>query len=118
MQGLEEQIEYLENKLLHTDVRKNPELLTSLLAEDFEEIGSSGIVNTRAEVVEWLTRKEQDITWTLSHFRVKLLSENIVLANYQAIKNGTTSSKGSIRSSIWQRNNGNWQMIFHQATKL
>lgn len=40
--SLENHLRELEERLLQTDVRKSPEELDQLLADDFVEIGSSG----------------------------------------------------------------------------
>ena len=116
MNQIELTIKALEEKLLHSDVRKNPEILNELLAEDFEEIGSTGKVSIRDDVVQWLVTKERDARWSLSEFRVRELTPDLVLAVYCAIKVGNSS--GSIRSSIWKQSGGHWKMVFHQATKM
>jgi hypothetical protein len=61
MNNIKEHIKNLEEKLLHSDVRKNPEILNELLSEDFEEIGSIGKISSREEVIDWLVTKEKDI---------------------------------------------------------
>ena len=61
MNNIKNHIKELEEKLLHSDVRKNPEILDDLLGEDFEEIGSIGKVQSREEVINWLVTKEKDI---------------------------------------------------------
>ena len=120
MNNIKNRIEELENTLLHTDVRKTPELLDDLLSEEFEEIGSIGKTSTREEVVNWLVTKEKDAEWALTEFRIRELAPDIILAIYRAKKKGTHNSisKGSIRSSIWKLIDGKWKMIFHQATKV
>ena len=110
----------LEERLLHTDVRKNPELLNELLGEDFEEIGSIGKVSSREEVIDWLVTKEKDIQWSLSEFRIRELTPELVMTIYEANKRDqiNSNSNGSIRSSIWKNYDGKWKMIFHQGTKI
>lgn len=120
MKNIRNHILALEKKLLHSDVRKNPEILNELLSEDFEEIGSIGKTSSREEVVKWLVTKEKDIKWSLNEFRIRELASDLVLAIYQAKKERTqnSNSNGSIRSSIWKLREGTWKMIFHQATKI
>lgn len=120
MKSIKEQIKTLEEKLLHSDIRKNPEILKELISEDFEEIGSIGKVSSREEVINWLVTKEKNIKWSLSEFRVRQLAPNMVLAIYRDSKNEDqgSGSKGSIRSSIWKLCGDHWQMIFHQGTKI
>ena len=123
MDELSAQIRHLELKLLHTDMRENPVLLDALLSEDFEEIGHDGQVHSRQAVVEWLQKKDPQLKWSLEDFRIRMLSNDLVMAIYRAVrisplpeKNGEMK-RGSIRNSIWQRQKGCWRMIFHQATK-
>ncbi len=47
-------------------------------------------------------------------FNVRELSSNVELATYKVMVN----SRYSLRSSIWQRQSCDWQMIFHQGTPL
>lgn len=118
--SLELEIRLLEEKLLHSDVRSNPILLNVLLSDDFEEIGSTGILNTRDDVVDWLLNKESDIHWSLTNFSLRQLSDDLVLAKYHA----KASNKNNIthRSSLWKRvepkASVKWQMVFHQGTPI
>ena len=120
MNELEEQIKALEEKLLHSDMAANPNLLDELLCIDFEEIGNTGHVSSRDEVIDWLISKEQNSRWSLTNFRIKPLTANLVLAIYLAkqISGQRKSSHGSLRSSIWQHDGSSWKMIFHQGTKI
>ena len=120
MTELEIQIKSLEEKLLHSDVTANPRLLDELLCKDFEEIGNTGHVSTRDEVIDWLINKENNSRWALMNFRIKPLTDNLVLALYLAkqISGHKKSSHGSVRSSIWKYDGNSWKMIFHQGTKI
>ncbi|MGD8567628.1 MAG: DUF4440 domain-containing protein [Gammaproteobacteria bacterium] len=120
MKNIEARIKALEEKLLHSDVRKNPQLLDELVAPEFEEIGSNGKVTSREQVIDWLLTKEQDVRWSLTEFRIRQLSPDMVLAIYRARKNDIVndSYKGSIRSSLWKRTGERWQIVFHQGTKV
>ena len=116
---LASQIQELEEKLLHENMQENPLLLDALLAETFLEIGYSGKMSSRQEVVDWLINKPITDRWILSNFCVNLLSPDIVLAVYQAqkINDSVQISKTSTRSSIWKRYGRQWKMMFHQASK-
>jgi len=118
MNNIENHIKELEERLLHTDVRKNSTILNKLLNDEFEEIGSDGKISTRKEVVEWLVNKEKNTIWSLNDFKIKKLSPHLILATYIAIKKNQSNSSRSIRSSIWKNISGNWEMIFHQGTKI
>jgi hypothetical protein len=120
MNNIKNHIKTLEETLLHSDFQKNPEVLDHLLSEDFEEIGGIGKTSSRAEVVHWLLTKEKTLQWSLNDFRIRTLAPDLILATYQASSRGSniSSSKGSIRSSIWKLCNDKWKIIFHQGTKI
>lgn len=116
----------LELKLLHTDLRTNPVVVDELLDEDFEEIGNTGKVTNRAQVIQWLLNKDSAQRWHLADFRIKKVSNDTVIAIYRARKqtqvddarnDDTASLLGSIRSSVWQRRGEHWKIVFHQATQ-
>ncbi len=119
MDEITAQIEKLELKLLHTDMCANPSRIDELLAQDFEEIGSNGKTASRREVVAWLMQKDKDEKWSLRDFRIKRLSDDMVIAIYRAVKadRAIAAHSGSIRTSIWRRCGDHWKMVFHQATK-
>jgi len=56
--------------------------------------------------------------WEIKEFTIKQLSNECILATYKVIKYSELNEnmKYSLRSSIWQRLNGKWKMIFHQGT--
>lgn len=120
LENIADHIRQLEIKLLQTDLTVNPALIDELLSEDFEEISSSGQTNSRNDVINWLLNKDNAIQWSWVDFRVKALSEDVVLATYTVQKRSDSHnmSKGSIRTSIWQRQRDHWKMVFHQASKI
>jgi len=120
MNGIAEQIKQLELKLLHLDLKTEPELINDLLSHDFEEISQSGKINTRRDVVDWLIHKDIHLQWSLNDFRIRMLADELVMAMYTAQKMNDRNnlSKGSMRTSIWRRQGSAWKMIFHQASKI
>jgi len=119
--AITDEIRRLELKLLHSDMNVMPSLLDTLLTKEFEEIGDNGAVSSRQEVVDWLLTKNPQDRWSLTDFKVRELSDDLVLAIYHVEKivgQKNIVSKGSIRSSIWKHNTQGWQMVFHQASKI
>ncbi|MBS0300289.1 MAG: nuclear transport factor 2 family protein [Proteobacteria bacterium] len=118
--ALAELIQQLELKLLQTDLNANPALIDELLAQDFEEIDNQGQLHGRKEVIDWLKCKDPDLQWAFRDFRVKALSNDLLLAIYTVQKPDQAGDQvpGSIRTSLWQCQGNNWKMIFHQATKI
>ncbi|MBL0009921.1 MAG: DUF4440 domain-containing protein [Nitrosomonas sp.] len=119
LQAIAEHIKQRELELLQTDWKANPALVDDLLSADFEEINSNGQVSTRSDVINWLLNKDNAIQWLLIDFRIKALTDGLVMAVYFAKKlnDPNSANKDSIRTSIWQRQGNNWKMVFHQATQ-
>lgn len=120
----------LEELLLVSAVRKDAKKVSSLLAAEFREYGSSGRIYSKAEIVEML-QSEPSTDISLMDFEIQPLGDRAVLATYRAVKQvpGSTpestpeSTSGSLaveslRSSIWVFREERWQMLFHQGTKI
>jgi hypothetical protein len=115
---VESQLRRLEEQLLQPEVRASRERLGALLADDFLEFGSSGTVFDKKKVIAALS-KESPAKRSLRRFAVTMIADNIALVTYRA----TFSSKRgarvhSLRSSIWRLREGDWQMVFHQGTRI
>ena len=97
----EEELLVLERRLAGRD------RMQELMSEDFVEIGSSGSVYDKAQVLAAIAgappRELQ-----IEDFGVRLLAPDIALATY--------SAGGSLRSSIWIRGESGWRIVFHQGT--
>jgi hypothetical protein len=110
------QLRHLEELLLQPDVRASAERLSALLADEFVEFGSSGRAFNKKQIIQAL-RSETPSKRSLSRFASTMLSENIALVTYRVTR-GSRAGKPvrTLRSSIWRRSHGRWQMIFHQGT--
>ncbi len=119
MDLITKQIQQLELKLLQSDLIAHPGLIDELLAESFEEIDSNGEIRTRDDVVGWLLHKDKYIQWIFKDFRIKALTNDVVLAIYSLHKPDQpgTDYTGSTRTSIWQCQKNQWKMVFHQASR-
>jgi hypothetical protein len=108
----------LEQQLLQPSTRRDATVLTSLIAEDFREFGGSGRIYTRQQIIDQLATESPRYI-TLSDPFCGQLAEDIALLTYRAT--GTTALKAashSLRSSVWVRRDGRWQMLFHQGTPI
>ena len=114
-----EEIKTLEEKLLNPLIRKSSIEVSKLLADDFIEYGSSGLIYNKQIVINDL-QSECPINFGTRDFKIKKLATDVILATYIAVKYNDTGieESSSLRSSIWKLNDGNWQMIFHQGTKI
>jgi hypothetical protein len=111
------QIRELEEKLLIPENRGASEDIDSILSDDFLEIGSSGHKYNKSQTKEVL-QEESGVQISLTDFQVQVLKPGLVLATYRAIKSFQSSNETihSYRSSIWEFQEGRWQIIFHQGT--
>ena len=113
-----EMLRLLEEKLLQTSIRKNAEAISSMLSEEFREFGSSGRIFSRADVIR-LLQAELPSSITMTGWHVRMLTGQIALATYRAIKRDPEGlAIESLRSSIWVYQADRWQMLFNQGTKV
>jgi hypothetical protein len=110
----------LEQQLLQPPTRRDATALTSLLAEDFRELGRSGRIYTRQQIIDLLaTESPSPRHIPLSDPFCRQLSEDTALLIYRSTR--TTAFKvdfHALRSSFLVRRDGRWQMIFHQGTPI
>ena len=112
---VEDSLIELEMSLLRTTVRKTA-VLARLLSDDFTEFGSSGKVFTKPQVLAKL-EGESPVEFDASQFRARSLAAKVVLLTYQVIRRGEPPIR-SLRSSIWVKENAQWQQVFHQGTTV
>lgn len=114
---LQDHIRTLEERMLTPDVRASAEELDSLLADDFIEVGSSGRVYDKQQVIAAL-QFERAETYTLNAFATRLLGSDVILATYRVARRSqsSTNPEHSLRSSIWRYQGERWQLLFHQGT--
>jgi hypothetical protein len=112
-------LQELELELLRPVVRQSPERLSSLLADGFREFGSSGRIFSKNEIIEALSTEPQ-VQFSIFDFHAEILGEGVALVTYRAVKRAEVnhSELASLRSSLWITNGGQWQMLFHQGTKV
>ena len=111
------EIEILERRLINISPNHDAQEIETLVADDFIEIGTSGRVYRKADVL--IYRHEDDsLQVTILEFVVAALSKDIVCATYKTLKSRSTedSKEQALRSSIWRRTATGWQIVFHQGT--
>lgn len=106
----------LERALLDPAVRRDRARVRGLLHDDFREIGASGALWSRDQIVAALAAESAVLAP-----RVRVRDEaarfvlgDVVLVTYLAI----SAAGRSLRSSLWVRDpdDGGWRMLFHQGT--
>ncbi|WP_416825626.1 DUF4440 domain-containing protein [Ectobacillus polymachus] len=111
--NLKQTIYNLECSHLKPEIRVSEEALSTILADDYFEIGSSGNVWRRSDYIGDEHPLSPDCL-LISDFDMQILSPDCVLTTYR-IFNETKAIK-TIRSSIWRKRNGTWKLFFHQGT--
>jgi hypothetical protein len=109
----------LERKLMDPAFRRNRAEVSTLLAEDFREFGSSGRVWTRDATVDLLATEALPAAFDVEDFAVQRIGEEAALATYRAVRRSAESGapQVSLRSSLWVLHGDRWQVLFHQGTK-
>lgn len=105
----------LEKRLLESEVRVSREEIGNLVADEFIEFCTSGVVCNKKEMLNELPNSEP-IEIKAYDFNSNILAEDIVLITYYTCNVNTGIH--AMRSSIWKLINDRWQLIFHQGTKL
>ena len=119
MRNIEAQLRELEERLLQGSVRRDPEAVSVLLTDDFREFGSSGRVFNKQHILAAL-QKELPTQLSLRDFHATVLAPDVVLVTYLATqrRDSQQSAIRSLRSSIWVFREAQWQVLFHQGTRL
>jgi hypothetical protein len=103
----------LGKRLLDPTVRADPNATGALLDDEFTEVGRSGTLYRRGDILETLRAAPGfDGSRTIQHFAARPLSEALVLVTYIVPESAT------VRSSLWRRTAAGWQMACYQGTPL
>lgn len=114
---LKQKIIDLEIHLTIPKVRASFSELDRILSDDFLELTSAGTSYGKKQALERIPN-EAPPQITASDFVIRELATNIIQLTYKAIIKGPDENniRYSLRSSIWKKNDGDWQMEFHQGT--
>lgn len=110
-------VKHLEFELLDPDVRKSPERLAELLADDFFEFTQKGSISTKKSILENLPNNPEE-KFLVRDYQEKEIAPDTILIHYIADREMIQSGdkKCTLCSSIWQKRGEKWQMIFFQGT--
>lgn len=107
----EEQVIALERALLEDATRSDHAAVASLLHPQWTEVGRSGRLWTRTEILDEIVPLETPVT--LDVITCQRVGEDALLLTWRAVDDeGST-----LRSSLWVRTSGHWQQLFHQGTR-
>jgi hypothetical protein len=112
-----ELLRQLEERLLQPEGRRSAQDVADLLADEFVEIGSSGRVFNKQQILESL-QHEEPTQRSMTEFRSTLLAPGVILTTYRVVRLNRSDAPplSSLRSSIWRLQDGRWKMVFHQGT--
>lgn len=105
----EEHVVAMERALLSDEVRSDPAAVAALLHADWAEVGRSGRLWTREEVLAEIGPIEPVDVEVLSTSRV---GEDAILLLWRT----STAERSTLRSTLWVRTGGQWRARFHQGT--
>lgn len=112
-----EEIVKLEVELHQPSSRKSRERLDELLHTDFAEIGRSGSIYTKQEIMSALESEQAHTVWS-QDFEIHPIYPGLMLLTYRSAQvdaNGNLS-RFSRRSSLWEKLESGWKLRFHQGT--
>ena len=115
VQARSDEIRELEAACLDVEVRADADRLASLIADDFVEFGSSGRVWDKASVLEAVP-SERGLAFSIYDFAADQVGPDLVHTTFRLSIRDSNSERHSLRSSLWIRRSGRWQMLFHQGT--
>ena len=104
----------LENSLFKLEYMSNREYLDNIISDNYKELGKSGILFNKEDVVNDLLTQQQDRDIKIYDFSGEELSKDLWIVHYI-----TYSDDNKVyRTSIWKNENDNFKILFHQASVL
>ena len=103
----------LEERLLDPAVRAVPGQVRALLAPEFIEFGASGRVFDRDAILAMLASEAPRVALLARGFKARLLAPGAALTTWRVRRDDGVET---LRSSVWQQQDGRWLMVFHQGT--
>ncbi|KRE43417.1 ribonuclease HI family protein [Knoellia sp. Soil729] len=106
----EEQVIALERALLEDETRSDPAAVAALLHPQWSEIGRSGRLWTREEILDEIGPLGEEVG--LDVITCMPAGPDTMLLTWRAVRD----TESTLRSSLWVRRAGHWQQLFHQGT--
>jgi hypothetical protein len=92
-----------------------------MTADDFWEVGASGRRYSRTFVLDELEKRfatpHEDV-WETSDFRCQKLAADVYLLTYTLVQTIEAKKRRTQRSTIWRREGGDWNIVYHQGTVI
>ncbi len=105
-----------ELKLLSFEVRASAVRVEDMLDPEFREIGASGRLWTRSEIIRALAHEVSDGQGAIEATEMESLvvAPDLVLLTYVSKRR----NRRARRSSLWRRSGLEWRLLHHQGTLL
>jgi hypothetical protein len=87
-----------------------------MTSADFWEVGASGRCYGRPWILDELERRyavSLEDVWEATGFRCQRLAQDVYLLTYTLTQDNKRRTR---RSTIWERSNAGWKILFHQGT--
>ena len=93
--------------------RTRPEL-EILVADDFWEVGASGALYSREDLLSWVPElaDPMDGSWRVHDLDCRQLATDTIAVTYILHQ----AERITRRLTIWQQRSGQWQVAYHQGT--
>lgn len=105
----------LEEELWRAETRFDRARMEQLFAEDFFEVGRSGRVYSREELLA-VTGSEIDAVLPLPNMAIRYLAPGVAQITYNSLVTCNGKVERGRRSSIWSLDADTWRLRFHQGT--
>lgn len=107
----------LEKELHDPAVRKDRLRLGGLLHEAFVEIGRSGALYNKTDILASLDSEQSHSVWSQDYDAQALNAQSVLLTYRSAhIGNDGELSRFSRRASLWEKHGNDWKLRYHQGT--
>ncbi len=108
-------LQRLEEELWIKETRFNRKYMDTIFADDFSEIGRSGKIYSREQVLS-INAASIDALIPLDDLKMRMLSDDTVQLTYNSHVTYGGKVEKARRSSIWTRAGKGWVLRFHQGT--
>lgn len=90
--------------------------ILNMTCEGFWEVGASGTIYTREEVIETLLARYTDPTyideWETKDFKLNVIAPNSYLLTYLLFQ----GERVTRRATLWRYQDNEWKIVYHQGT--
>lgn len=114
-------IESYEREMLEADKQGNWDAIARRMADDFLEIAGNGRYFNKQQIAKLFHESRVD-DYKMSEVDFRALGPDAALLAYrldvQAMFQGKPLPAAFLISSVWQKRDGAWKVVFHQGTPI